>query len=581
MYVPMLLILFTVAISIGYAISYPHGSFPDEFNHVGYIYDVISNNFPDYKYGKDVSSGKLNYLDHPALYYFLTGEIIKIFSLEKYYIDSSRYINLFLSLGIVLVVIKTLRLVTKSEFVIFISCALLIIIPMFSVLSVAVNNDIINILGCAISVYGFVSITRPSVDQSSSDWAIKSICIGSILAALSKATGSLAILCMFLSITLFHFSMVKRIVKGISFKQWGVILFSVLIVAIYYVFIYKTYGSFFPAPQSNPATWYAVDHPDATRFDFYNFIMYFYNANIRSLTTPYGHVFFDDINIRVLLLKVVLINLCIMSIVVGMNFFSKKSEKNNVIFSLVCSFILYIIIYYCTIRSLHLKTGYLGAMQARYFFGFLPVFCLIMCKGFSYIKSYFVRAVIALAILFSLVLSFYPAYVNILNEKRLKSIYFIEQPFKSVAYSMLLKGHSFEQTIIAKTNSIMGCELFLSTFGRTPQGALVLFLLDDSGKVITTTSIQMGSIQDNSYAWFDLSSTKLIKDDKYKLRLICDECITVENSVTWLASDIIDENILFSSTNKGPGMLGGYLYGSAFVDDVKKDGDFTFKIYFN
>lgn len=571
--------LFFLVLSLGYAQSYNPGFFPDEFAHMGYVLDVIKNNFPDYVNGVRAFDNKFNYLNHPALYYVIVGELVRFFHLQSMYADIGRYFNMFISILIIIFTCKMLYDATGSKLSVLLGGAFLLTVPMFIVLGSAVNNDQINILGCTLVISGLFNLIESHEKNKSLSSAILFICLGGLIAALSKATGSLVVLCILISMVCFNLYSIVAIVKKIRLKQWGVISISLAIVFIYYLYIYKIYGGFYPAPQGNPATWFAIENPTAQKLSLFDFFINFYNSNLYMFSQPYGHVIFIDSDIRVFLFKTILIILSFMMLYLFVRSLSGTVKYYKILISFIMAFVFYIILYFYTIRQMHINTGYLGAMQARYFFGFLPVFSFIIAVIISRINNKYLTACISALILSGVVASLYPAFIKMLDVHRWQSMTVAEQPSVNTNYGPLVKNRKFEQVILAQSNSIKGVSLFLGTYKRKNNGYLTLMLSDGHGVVMAKSILKLDTIKDNDYTWFDFKQVPLINGQKYILRLSCDEC-TLDNSVTWWANKNEIESPIFLLNNFGPSVRGLYPEGDAYVDGVMVNSGFTFKVYF-
>lgn len=578
-FIVVFLSLFYLILGIGYSQSYNPGFFPDEFAHMGYVVDVMKNHFPDYNNGLIYSSNKLNYLNHPALYYIIVGELASLLHLQDAFASVGRYVNMVISLIIIVMTCRMLYQSTQSRLATFVGGAFLLVIPMFVLLGSAVSNDQINVLGCTFVIYGLLGLMERHKDDRPLTSYILFICAGGIIASLSKATGSLAIVCLLASVALFNFSSLVKIIKEISLKQWLIIAASIFVVVIYFVCIHLIYGGFYPAPQGTPAAWFFIEHPDAKRLAFSEFLNNFLNGNLVTLTIPYGHVYIFDSETRIFIVKAILIMLGVMAGCVLVNKNAKNNYLFNVTFSFVVAFFIFFVIYFFTIRDMHLKTGYTGAMQARYFFGFLPVCSLVIAKVLSWLNSKVMKGLVSAMIIAGLIASLYPALVKLSELRMWQSTPIIEQPLFNTSYGYLTKGRSFEQTILAESNALKGVELMLATFARQNHGPLTLELIDHSGNIVTTKVIMMEKLADNTYAWFDFNRINIIKNQKYTLRLTCNEC-TTDNAVTWWAIKKEFELPIFLFTKFGPGAGDRYPEGEARVDGVKVGGAYSFRLYF-
>ncbi|MGB7802777.1 hypothetical protein [Buttiauxella sp.] len=577
--ITIFLSLFFLVMAIGYTISYSPGVFPDEFAHMAYIIDVMNKGFPDYASGIIFSSFKLNYLNHPALYYLIVGKLVSFFHFQYMYADVGRYLNILISIFIIILTCKMLFSTTQSVMATFIGGAFLITIPMFVVSGSAVSNDQINVFGCTLVVYGLLKLMDDHKENKILTSSIISICFGGVIASLSKATGSLAIVCLLTSVAFFNFLTIVKIVKKVTLIQWMIILSSLAIVIIYFTYIYGAYGKFYPAPQSNPAIWFAIDNPGAKIFDLSEFVVKFFQANFVTLTVPYGHAPIADIEIRVVILKLILVIISGMTCFVIIKRMSCNDIHYKILFSFVVAYVFFIIIYLYTIRQLHVDTGYMGAMQARYFFGFLPVYSLVIAKVITAINSKVSRLIVFVIIMSGLVASLYPALIRLSDFHTLKALTVVEQPQYNINYGDLTKGRKFEQVIIAESNSIRGVELMLATFARRNHGVLALDLSNQTGQVIYRSTVRLDSLRDNAYAWFDFHHTPLIRNGKYILSLRCDECTNI-NTITWWAAKKEYEPPVFLFTRFGPGAVSLYPKGNAYVDGKDVGGAFAFRLYF-
>jgi len=570
---------FYLLLGLGYLFSYNPGFFPDEFAHMGYVVDVIKDNFPDYNEGLVFSSNKLNYLNHPPLYYLVVGELTKLLHLQDMFANVGRFINMGISVIIIGLTCWILYRTTKSLLASFLGSSFLLVIPMFVLLGSAVNNDQINVLGCTLVIYGVLGLMENDKDKQPLTSYVICICTGGIIAALSKATGSLAIVCMLVCVAVFNYSRLLQLIKGLSIKQLAIVIASVAVVITYYCSVHTIYGGFYPAPQGTPALWFFIEHPDTKRMAFADFVSYFLNSNLFSLTKPYGYVYMPDSEVRVVVVKTILLMLSLMAGYLSVQKIVKNDPCSRMIFSLIVAFFIFFIIYFFTIRDLHLKTGYTGAMQARYFFGFLPVCCLVIAKVISQRSNEIIKSLIAAVMVAGLSTATYPAGVKLLDLQTWPSMTIIEQPVFNTGYGYLTQGRTFEQSIMAETDTLRGVELMLATFARKNHGPLTLELLDKSGKVIAVQVVSMETLKDNAYAWFDFKQVKVIKNQQYALRLKCDEC-TPDNAITWSAvkKEFVAPVFLFNEF--GPSTDNKYTKGEAYADGARVGGAYSFRLYF-
>ena len=571
--------LLFIIFALGYSHSYAPGAFPDEFAHMGYVNDVIKHHFPDYINGLVYSTNKLNYLNHPALYYMVVGELAALLHLQDVFVSVGRYVNMVVSVFIIALTCAMIYKTTKSRLATLTGGMLLLIVPMFVVLGSAVNNDQVNILGCTLVIYGLIQLMEVDKDKPNITFSLILLCAGGVIASLSKATGSLAIFCLLLSVAVFNFSALVELIKKLTLKHILIIASSLAIVAFYFLYMHVVYGKFYPAPQGNPATWFFVDNPTAGRLSLLDFAITFWQKNLYTLASPYGHVIIIDSAVREIVFKCILIMLVIMAGFVLLAKTVKKNTRMDIVFSFIIAFILFCIVYLFTIRQMHMNSGYLGAMQARYFFGFLPVFALVLAKCISSLNSKIAKVSVLVVMVTGLVTSAYPALVKYSHLRMWQADVFVEQPLYEYQYGNLTSGRSFEQSFLAKSDSLHGVELLLSTFARVNHGLLTLELLDSAGKVIASDKLSMETLKDTAYAWFDFNHVGLTHDQQYRLRLSCNAC-TQDNSISWWAIRKDAEVPIFLLSKFGPAELKLYPEGESFVDGTKVSGAFAFRLYF-
>ena len=572
----MALLVFVIffILCTGYYLNTDLGLFPDENPHLGYVLDVAKHGFPDYTSGKSYGSVKLNRLEHPALYYIIAGIIDNIATLlSSPLYKSLRIINFFISSLTLIFIYKSLKSFKVNNESAILSMLVLVSIPMFILLSASINNDPLMILGCALVFYGLsLYYNYHSVRHT-----LHYILIGGIIVSLTKATGALSVVCI-----LFIFILIENkrlLIKCNELKRadFIYITLSILCVVTYYVFMLLTYGKFFPAPQGDPSDWFHAANPDAPRFTKMEYITAFYQSNLNTLLTPYGHKSFDDWDIRRQLLGLTLSLLPIFCVIAIYRKIKDRSPQWRFIALSAISFLLFIGFYFITIYRLNVKTGYPGAMQARYFFGFLPAMVIVYALVIHGIKINFIRLSLSILISFTTLLSFYPAlYPSVSN---MIHPYFGQTSINTVV-GELTKDHLFEQSFIAQYNSVERVDLNLATYARINTGILSLEIVDNSDNVIAQSKLSINKIHDNTWVTFNFKPTVLIKGSMYKLRLSSHDSIQ-GNAITWYA---------YKKPNPYP-MYNGTVYGpeesnskdnegvQAFIDEKPLEATFSFKIY--
>lgn len=153
----ILVIFLFYILCFGYYSGTDLGLFPDENQHLGYVIDVTNHGFPDYVRGMSYGTNKLNYLQHPALYYLVAGAVEKLLDLLNISdFKLIRLVNVVISSLTLLTVYFSLKKFISNQFVIFTSLLLIISIPMFVALSSSISNDPLMILGGALIFHALI-----------------------------------------------------------------------------------------------------------------------------------------------------------------------------------------------------------------------------------------------------------------------------------------------------------------------------------------------------------------------------------------------------------------------------------------
>lgn len=564
----ILMLLFLLC--IGYNISTRLGLFPDETQHLGFVINVIKSGFPDYVNGYGFESNKLNYLEHPALYYLLTGYISKLTLLmvDVSY-KSFRLVNYFISALTIIYIYKSLLVMNVRKISIFFAFFPLLSIPMFIMLSASYNNDPLMILGCTLVFYSFVLFYDKDDNLT---YFIRYFLLGCVITALTKATGALAIVCIIAVYLIFQNKKIVQTLSKLKFYDWLWIILAALVVIIYYSFTYYKFGHFFPSAQENPSIWYKLTVPNAPRMGLLEHLVAFYNSNVYTLLDPYGHQIFDDILIREKLDAFVLV---MMPVFLMISFIKLKSENNKFVQLFLIFFfgyVIFMILYFCEIHALNHATGYPGAMQSRYFYGFIPFFIVFFAHAVDCLVNRFFRYLVFSILTLTLLLSFYPSYAAFFKD------YYGQDTFNS-NYGELTKGRVFEQTFTAQSDILKRIDIFIGTYQRHNSGILQMDLYSDT-KLLADSRIHINSISDNSWVSFKFDNLILEPGKTYALKVKADGS-EAGNAVTWWALGEFKEHPEFLGTPYGPQDLKGnrYLEGLSFVDGDKIKGTFTMRIY--
>lgn len=569
----LILVIFLI-LCTGYYLNSGLGYFPDENPHLGYVLDVAKHGFPDYINGKTYDSVKLNRLEHPALYYIIAGTIDKIaIFLNSPLYKSLRIVNFFLSSLTLFFIYKSLKSFKVNNESVLLSMLVLISIPMFVLLSASINNDPLMIFGCALVFYGLSLY----YNNYSARQTLHYILMGGVIVSLTKATGALSVVCILFIFTIIENKKLLINCSQLKRVDFIYILLSMLCVAGYYGYMQVTYGKFFPAPQGDPSDWFHAANPDAPRYTKTEYITAFYQSNLYTLLSPYGHKPFDDWDIRRQFLGLTLCLLPILSLIVFFRKIKERSPQWRFIALSWISFSLFMLFYFITIHRLNVKTGYPGAMQARYFFGFFPAMVIIYAISIHSIKSNFIKLTLALLISCTTLFSFYPAFYP--SVIKITHPYFGQTNNNTVLVE-LTKDHVFEQSFIAQYNSVDEVDLNLATYARINTGILSLEIIDNSGKVIAKQNLNINKINDNAWNSFDFNPTPLLKDSKYTLRLSSRDS-TQGNAITWYAYKKPNPYPMYNGTIYGPEEINSQHYKEwqASIDGTPVEATFSFKIY--
>lgn len=568
------IIVFFFILCIGYYLGSDLGLFPDENPHLGYVLDVAKYGFPDYATGVIYDANKLNRLEHPALYYMLAGGIKKIaliFNMDLY--KSLRFVNVIISIITIAVIHSSLKEFKVKQLPIALSLLILVCIPMFVLLSVSINNDPLTFLGCALIFHGLALY----YNNSSLKNVLILFILGGVVVSLTKATGALSVACIVFVFFIIEIKKLKSRLFELSINNIILLLASLLFIAAYYLITFIKFGKFFPAPQGDPSDWYKLANPDAHRFTITEQIVAFYQANLHTLLIPYGHKPFYDTKLREELLKILFLILSFITVLFTFKNMKNRSSESRFYFVCILSFLIFMCFYFITIHRMNLKTGYPGAMQARYFFGFLPAFIIISALNYQKIRIKFIRVIICTLIFITSALSLYPAYQPTVFKLLLPSY---GQTWSDTVVGELTEGRVFEQAFTSQSHKLNRIDLYMATYARVNTGFITLDIIDEQGNLRGSSTLNLAELNDNSWTTFKFNNVSLIKGDKYKLKLTAKNS-TPGNAITWYAYTEKYPFPMFAGTLLGPSEkpLERYAEGQGYIDGKAVDATFAFKIY--
>lgn len=567
-YWPLILILLTlIALCSGYYISSEVGNFPDEAAHLGYVLDAAKHGFPDYTNGKIYATNKLNYLSHPALYYVIAGLFDVIASqAHNYSFKIIRLVNLCFSAISIAFIYKSLMLLNIKKNNALFALFILLSLPMFIILSISINNDILMILGCTIFYYSLTLVYFS--DDNNNDY-LPYMVLGCLLTALTKATGSLSLICILMVFSAFNIKLIKNLILNLKRKEIVIILVALAILLTYYLAIHHIYGKFYPSAQSDPSIWYSKTAPDALRRTYYEQLVSFFEYNYITLVTPYGHRQFFDFTYRRELLSIIIM-LFPFSVILTLMKTNKNTRKFIIINSL--AFILYLSLYFIKIKQMNYQTGYPGAMQSRYFYGFIPYFIITYALALQCLKNIIINLILRAMVISSVVLSFYPAYISYHPS-------YYGQESSNINFNELHSGMVFSQNFPARSQTISKVAIFIGTYARVNHGELTLSITSPERNLICSYSVKLDTINDNSWVNFPCRNDSMNKGETYTINVVSNP--EDKSAITWWALSSLIENPIYQGTNQGPPDLNPdrVIFGNGRVDGSEVNATFTFKIY--
>lgn len=567
-------IVIYLSLVVGYYESYDYKNFPDAIAHLSYINDVIQTGFPNYDDGEILYSGKYNYLNHPPLYYLVVGVISKTLIYYSTPMVVASLINIVNGLGVLYLVYKILVYLRCSKWALFLGLSIFLLTPMYLELSVAVNNDLLSVFGSTLALWALV-IFNDCVENNKR--ALQILFVGGAIAALTKATATLAIVSFLLFHLIINFRIWLKTLRSMTFVNWCFPVFVTALLVGYYLFNIFIHGEFFPVPQGNPADYFHVLHPETPRWGIAENISRFFIGNLFSFTKPYGHQLFDDISLRY---DILIFTLVILTIVVLFGAIKeiKNKKTDSVSLWMWPGYCLFIVVYFIVLRKMHLSTGYPGALQARYFYSYLPVFAIGIALSLDSFKVKALRRVLIAIVLVNISLAFYPSWYRVIANDFYTNM--SEQVNATGRFGELISGRKFEQSFIAKGENLDEIHLLLSTFSRANNTTLTIKIVTPEGIPLFDKSLNTMMLYDN--AWFKVNAniSNLSIGGSYLLQLTTPDAYN-GNAISWWANVKQPENPYYENTKYGPIDYHTYDTGEAIVDGTPESGaDFVFRLNF-
>jgi hypothetical protein len=373
---------------------------PDIIAHLSYIEHIHKNreimpNFRDMYMITNANAG--NYLGHPPLYYHLMNTIYnkKLSLMEN--LDNFRLLNEIIfafSIMLLLYLGFSAKLSILGDFVYL---SILTSIPMHAYLGSTINNDNLAILGGIIFIIGLKKILEKNFSNSS--YII--LGAGIFIAFFAKLTAG--ILVFFASIFFVIYSVAKKEYIQITKQQILIVLSFLLPTIIYQIYILQTYHALAPTlnithPKEYLSSVYYVPKDQRVYLNAFEwFINYMNNFRsgwfgIHSHHSLIKQSIFD------------FIGLLAFHIIALVALFSKCSKSHNSYCKLGKIVLLALIAVGVTQYSFsfnaHLKSGYMGGLQARYLLPFMFAFAIMATLYIEKFKNNFwvVIGIIALCI---------------------------------------------------------------------------------------------------------------------------------------------------------------------------------------
>lgn len=230
----------------------PVGAPPDEWAHLTYVNEIATGHrlMPDYAGSVILNSTRLNYLNHPPLYYTAVGTVGRVLgwkvpdNVSEYRLLSAAFVALGVGLWVL-----AIRLLGGSRWLALGSAVATLSIPMFPYLSASVNNDTLGYLGVAIFFLG-IGLRRSNVGIAYYVGAI-----GLLVAALTKANAAFFLIVFTAAWLGLRLRAGENLFRDRYFRRS--LLLVMVVAGAYFGYARLRYGSLFPHAGDS----YAWTHP--------------------------------------------------------------------------------------------------------------------------------------------------------------------------------------------------------------------------------------------------------------------------------------------------------------------------------
>lgn len=378
-----------------YVNNVPIGIPPDEIAHVSYVYHLHENNKFVPQFGEMHiidKSGQwqktINHIVHPPLYYKFLSLFIDNEKTVAQNIIRLRYINLhinILSVIIFLYIAYGIKVATSYHLLYATSVTSL---PLLGFIGGAVNNDNISILGNALIFLGIVCLFKNNKKITPH----LLISIGFCISYFSKTTS--ALLSFFLLIFFFVYILKNQKDKILNKYFYISLLFYIIPIA-YQLYVCYNYNALLPshgASRENILPGRAYASPGS--LTFMEWSLRFLEWKWRTWVGIHAHMSIEKQH------WIETIGFAFVHLFAAIGLFMKDKTQdkklNKIILlskfgalSILITSLIQLIFSYKT----HLRSGYLGGLQARYYLPFLPVIPLLAINFLNRYKPTFIVSI--------------------------------------------------------------------------------------------------------------------------------------------------------------------------------------------
>ena len=377
------------------------GGFPDEMEHLSYIIEMVKSPSLFPKFGsmplyycvseengvmiQGIFSGTINNVMHPPLYYLfmaLTGGIrILPDGTAAMSLARLRAINMLLSGGAVVLSFRLAytRLKDRPCLVHALYAAAVVTLPMLAYGGTGINND--NLAFLALVVF-FAGILRYQEDRLDLKTYLL-IGVGFLVGSLSKVTAALIMLLMLFTVLVM--SIIRtRSLKLIANRNFLITLPCYLLFLVYELLVKKTYGVFQPnlyylVPDYYYTTQFYVAPENRVPMSLWQYFRFFAGGVGYTWSSLYGR--YEGVTavmnngqfgfvywIPVFAALFAAVRQCV------------RRQFDRYTLPVVISFLGTLVYHFYSNWTGYPVSGYLGAVQARYYLGLIVCFVLIMCE---------------------------------------------------------------------------------------------------------------------------------------------------------------------------------------------------------